>query len=82
MKARVRYNPVYKEFEAGCAGYFGNDFFRLDQIVQRQTEIYNLIKVERREGNLVVLEELYNATEVIRVAIVNVNPKNNEYTGA
>lgn len=84
MTTNVRYNPIFEEFEANCIGFFRNAFFSLDSIVKRQNEIYSLIQKDLRRDSDTnqALNELYNATEAIRVAIVHSNLKSNGNTSA
>lgn len=69
------------EYEANCIGYFNCEYFRMGEIIQRQNEIYHLMNAldeNDTNTNRAKLNTLYNATEIIRVAIVNANPLGNE----
>lgn len=57
--------------KVNCIGYFQGDYFSIESLIKRQKMIYDYLKSKEVKDQEFV--NMYNATERMRVALLNFN---------
>lgn len=83
FKCNTRFNLSSNVTEVNCIGFFGSDFFSMAELKVRQDLIFDMYKRASESHNsddITLYSSLYEATEVMRITILEQNLKESSNT--
>ena len=70
MKLKMNIRIIEGKKQVNCLGYFQSDWFTLESLLIRQSDIYSLIQSKKNnDEDTLEIENLYNVTEHMRVKL-------------